>query len=94
MRISSKWLQGVSKEERNNASKIINSYINNDDFVIERLREIIGKRIKELSKGSREDYDKASWPYFQAHRLGQLESMEEILTLISKDDKPANDRSI
>lgn len=93
MRISSVWLKGVAKEDRDTVSKVVNSYINNDDLVIERLREILQSKIKELSKGST-DFDSPAWPYLQAHRLGQLAGLEEILTLISKDDKPTNDRSI
>ena len=49
----------------------------------ERLSGILTKKLR---KSSTPDYDKASWPYFQADSNGYNRALEEVLKLIEETD--------
>jgi len=78
------WTKGKSEDEKNILTQeYIQAY-----HLRERLEEILEEKIQSCQKAMRDldKYDQASWPYYQADRLGQIRAYEEIISLFSKKD--------
>lgn len=66
------------KEEKDR--KDFEGYLRNSTTIFDRLRDILHEK---KPKPSKQDYEKASWAYYQAHQNGKEEAIKEILDLIN-----------
>lgn len=80
MKISTKWFHGLPKEDHDEFRKTILSY--DRDPVLRQLKKIIESKLAETNKTNTTDYDKASWPFYQAHKNGQQEALNDLITLL------------
>jgi len=80
--MKSKWFQHLQdpKERKNFKDGVANS-----KFVLDRLKEICYNSIEESGKSSKNDYDKPSWAYYHADRLGYIRALKEIIELLQID---------
>ena len=75
-----RWFVDLDRKEQQEFTKLLKTYVN--DPVLRQLKKVILERIKELKHTQLRDYDKASWPFYQAHKNGQIEELESILSLL------------
>jgi len=75
------WTKGLSEQHK----KDIVSNIRASQPFIKRAVEVIEDKlaVSEQLMTSRDSYDKASWPYFQADLLGEQRAYRKILDLLN-----------
>ena len=78
IKLSIQWLSHLKDSQ--DKDKFIYKLKSSKD-IFERLNEIIIEKIETLDKTNKEDYDKASWAFYQAHKNGAKEALNEILML-------------
>lgn len=54
-----------------------------DSPLLSSLRNILTEELEALEKTSKGDYDKAGWPFYQAHKNGEVEHIRKLLELLS-----------
>lgn len=54
--------------------------------LVRRLREILGEYIQTAESSSQADYEKASWPYYQADKNGELRALKKVLKLLDQKE--------
>lgn len=70
------WTSHLKGKEKEN----FEGYIRNSVTIFERLNQILEDKTQ---KNKEEDYQKASWAYYQAHQNGYNQAIEEIQKLIN-----------
>lgn len=80
--MDSRWIQGLKTPEEKVKVK---EYLANSNFLLDKLKNILYNRIKEVRTTSSNDYETASWAYKQADQNGYLRAYEEIIKLITLD---------
>lgn len=78
---STKWFIDMTPQERVQFTELLKTYDN--DPVLKQLRKVLNQRLQDLQRTQMSDYDKASWPHYQAHRNGQQEMVQEIINMIT-----------
>ena len=74
-RLSTEWTQHLKTPEER---KTFEGYVRNSKSLLEVLERIVNNKLKILETAKDEDYDKASWAYYQADRLGQIRAYKHI----------------
>ena len=82
MTISTKWFQDLDQSERKNFAELYKNYDN--DPILKQLKKVLDNRLQEIRHTPIQDYDKASWAFYQAHRNGQEEMLLEIINLLRR----------
>jgi len=76
--ISTEWFFGCKDKEQRDARKgLVDSAAPVLDVLVKMLEQ---RRETYAMKAS--DYDVAAWPYYQAHRNGQMEELDRLIKLI------------
>jgi hypothetical protein len=73
------WFNGNKKDERDKVKQDVALAHN----AFKRLSAILRGRLKDNSS---QDYDKASWPFYQADNNGYNRALTEVLKLIKETD--------
>lgn len=55
--------------------------------VIDKLKELCYKRVEELRTTSPKDYSIPNWPYLRADRDGQIRAYEDLIDLLTLDQR-------
>lgn len=83
MKFDPHWVSGVSETDR----RIIEDFLQNDNKILDRLREICYNMVKSSEVGDT-DFENPNWAMKQAHWLGYRKAMRQIAMLCTlKDDK-------
>lgn len=53
-----------------------------NNLVLEALAQYLKDEIAQKGKSATTDYEKASWPYYQADRNGEVRALKSILDLM------------
>ena len=77
------WSLHLPQDKRKEFSQAVSVYL--EDRVTKRFIEMLLDKKNSLE--TKFDYDTPNWPYRQAHANGYVEAIEDILTLITKEDK-------
>ena len=77
------WLKGLSPSEADKYKKSIIS----SKLVLDKLIEMCYNRRKEIDKQVF-DYDTPSWSHKQAHNNGYKECLDDIIQLITINERP------
>ncbi len=76
------WYKGVHSSDQQGRERVKREYgAARHSFT--RLIALLESKIKETVP---KDYDKASWPYFQADSIGYNRALTEVLNLIKEPD--------
>jgi hypothetical protein len=75
-----KWFEGLDKTDQKNFTELLKTYVN--DPVLRQLKVVLTQRLKELKNTQTQDYDKPSWSHYQAHKNGQIQDVEFVLSLL------------
>ena len=80
MGISTRWCAGMSTEDKDRFRKELKGSIS----VLERLSVLLEDDLRKSVKdaGLEAKYELAAWPHFQAHKLGEQNSLRKLLELI------------
>jgi hypothetical protein len=78
--LSSKWYTG--RETREEKEKLEQT-IRNSSFILDKVADLIEKQLDELNRTKVADYDKPSWPFFQADRNGQKRALTTLLETLT-----------
>ena len=76
--ISVEWYFGCKNKEERDARK---GLVDSAAPALDVLRQIVEQRRETYAMKS-SDYDVVAWPYYQAHRNGQMEELDRLIKLI------------
>lgn len=74
-------LPSAFKTLKQNEKEVEETYEHSKEFR-KLLRLVLEKKLQEMFVTSTEDYDKASWPYYQAHKNGKISAYRELLSIL------------
>jgi len=79
-----RWLSHLKTEEERRKFK---EYINGSVPLFDRLRSILEKELEEEKRRQRkvENYEKASWAFFQADSIGAQRALHKAIDLLPKE---------
>lgn len=77
--ISSEWLAKCKNEDEREE---LRQYLYNSTRLFDLLKGMIQRRYDSDVAARRVDYEKAAWPYLQAHINGRLEALEDVFKLL------------
>lgn len=85
MRISTQWLKGLKDKDKETFKKKLAA----QQKIFKVLQNILEEKIEVSIKEGRqkEKYDKASWPFYQADKIGEQRAYQEIIDLLPKKEK-------
>lgn len=83
MKVSGSLTNGLSEKQKKDFE-----YQRKHSVLAEVLKKELNRRLDEIKKqkAGRSQYDKASWPFFQAHQNGAEAEIEFILTRILNNE--------
>lgn len=61
--------------------EVVETYEHSKEFR-KLLKLVLEKKLQDMFVTSIEDYDKASWPYYQAHKNGKISAYRELLSIL------------
>lgn len=78
--LSVQWTQGVRSDAE---KKRLEEAIRHSTTALGRLKEILEEDLRGLRAVPEAQYDKASWPFYQADKNGEIRRLTKILALLS-----------
>jgi len=80
-KIPTQWLRHCETEEQKEEFK---KFLANSQGIFDVLDGILADELDKLERCSKKDYDKASWPYYQAHQNGEREAIDRLRRVLPK----------
>lgn len=77
--MKTEWFKGLSPEETESIKKLVSS----NKIMLDKLSEICYNRSQALKSVRAKDYDTPSWAYKQAHINGQIQELDDLVSLFT-----------